>query len=107
VEGFVLCEDGLFFEHIWNRIICNNDELDFDVTLSVIASEAEKNAKKTYYEYKNWSFAEMLERKSTSNLAFSQESDSIISDYYDNVNSEHKERYYQSKEILQNEHRRI
>jgi hypothetical protein len=83
VEGLVLCQDGLLFEHFWNRV---GDD-DFDVTLDVIASETERNMPKEYFEYKTNSLDEMKNRNT-----FSVDVNNAIIEYY-NIHVELKERY--------------
>jgi hypothetical protein len=96
VEGVVLCDDGYLFEHFWNRVFfkIKKESADFDITLDVIASDEEKEMKKTYYEYANYSSQEMNNHNS-----FSPEINEIISDYYRDYPT-HYERYINQKNQL-------
>lgn len=91
VEGIVICEDGLCFEHFWNRVCSEKEEADFDLTLDVIGSDHEKCTPKKYFEYKTYKVSEMRTDNS-----FSIEMNDIVVDYYRRY-PEHKERYFQLK----------
>jgi hypothetical protein len=99
VEGLVKRQDGLLFEHFWNRVVAENDSSDFDITLDVIGSFSERNTLKSYYEYCSYSISDMEERKTNSHNAFSPAIIDAIADYYTQY-PELKEQYDYLKEQI-------
>lgn len=72
IEGIVICRDGLAYEHQWNLIRDDNTGTRqyIDATMDAIASDEERETEKSYYELKEHTQEEMIERISNGEPRF-------------------------------------
>lgn len=83
IEGIVICNDGLAYEHQWNLIRDDNNNTEYvDVTMDAIASENERNAEKKYFEIFEHNMDEMLGKIAEGKPLFSKEVHNAIDEYY-------------------------
>lgn len=99
VEGLVVNEDGLAYEHFWNRIYSPGYEFeDIDITFDIIASEQTRKMPKRYFAVNVYTKEEMIKRMSLSNV-FSDKVRLLVCDYYRKYPDKFKQ-YCSRKEIL-------
>ena len=102
IEGIVVNEDGFAFEHFWNRIYLEgNNVADCDITFSAIASQEEIKIKKSYYPVNEYTKEDMINRIKT-NKIFSDEILSLMETYYIE-NPAYSNEYHSYRETLDNQ----
>lgn len=83
IEGMVIHEDGLAYEHFWNRICDDNGVEEYvDVTMDAIATAAERNAEKRYYEIKEHEIDELIVKIANNQRLFTEETHKAINEFY-------------------------
>jgi hypothetical protein len=92
VEGLVMNDNGLTYWHYWNRFKWSDIVLDNDVTLTVIASDEERDTPKTYYELQSYPLGQIHNIRASFRDGYSEDLHTVI-DYYYQVNPEQKEQY--------------
>lgn len=102
IEGIVICNNGMAFEHYWNVIIDEEKETHYvDVTIDAIATDAEREMGKRYFVIRERGKEEVEENIANEQSLFSKETHAAIDKYY----KEHPkwETYYrEGKRVVNN-----
>lgn len=101
IEGIVVCNDGLAFEHYWNVIRDEENEPHYvDVTMDAVATDAEREMGKRYFVIRELRKEELEKKIANNEPLFSEETHKAIDDYY----KEHPEQeaYYREGKKLVN-----
>ena len=100
IEGIVICEDGLAYEHMWNLIQTNTNDIEYvDVTMDAIASDIERRTGKKYYKLFEYSQDDLIRKISRKESLFSKEVLSAIQSYY-MVHPDMEEVYRKGKQTI-------
>lgn len=98
IEGMVVCSNGLAYEHYWNLIRNDNGDTEYvDVTMDAIATDAEREVEKKYYEIKEHEMNELIQKIANKQSLFSKEVHQAIDEYY----VEHPEREAEYRKVKQ------
>lgn len=83
IEGIVICDNGLAFEHYWNVIMDEEGVAHYvDVTMDAVATEAECEMGKRYYVIREHGKEDVEDSIANEQPLFSEETHAAIDDYY-------------------------
>ena len=83
IEGMVICDDGLAFDHCWNVIRDDENETHYvDVTMDAIATDVEREMGKRYYVIREHTKDELEKKIANEEPLFSVETHEAIDEYY-------------------------
>jgi hypothetical protein len=83
IEGIVICDNGLAFEHYWNVIMDEESVAHYvDVTMDAVATEAEREMGKRYFVIREREKEEVEEDIANEQPLFSKETHDAIDVYY-------------------------
>lgn len=83
VEGIVVCKDGLAYEHYWNLIRDDQNNLHYvDITMDAIASDYERDTEKTYFVINELDQEVLKEKIVNKRPLFSDDVHKAINEYY-------------------------
>lgn len=102
VEGVVVTDDEYAFPHIWNKVT-DGDKIQYhDITCDLVWDEPEKETPKIYYVVNDSLTIDELTKRAKDGNVFSEETNSLISSYY-NLYPKHKDAFFRSYKELNNQ----